>query len=83
MLRRLRDTTWAIVTRTGPVTTNDRTELDSALSTLDDVIRRVADAATRHGTDRNESIAGDLYEVERSLQAGSRRLAALLRRMGS
>jgi hypothetical protein len=68
--------------RTGSVTTSDRAELDSALNTLDDVIRRVAASADRHADGRDESISSDLYEVERSLQAAARRLAVVVRHLG-
>jgi hypothetical protein len=68
--------TWG---RTGVVTIRDRAELDSALNTLDDVIRRVADAAERHAADNDETVTADLYEVERSLRAASRRLAVVVR----
>jgi hypothetical protein len=64
------------------MTTNDRAELDSALNTLEDVARRVAAAAERHARDDNESVTADLYEVERSLHAASRRLAVVVRQLG-
>jgi ribonuclease HI len=64
------------------MTTNDRAELDSALNTLEDVARRVAEAAQRHADDDNESVTHDLYEVERALNAATRRLAVVVRSLG-
>lgn len=64
------------------VTTTDRVELDSALSTVDDLIARVTAVAERHRADADESVTLDLYEVERALQAASRRLAVVVRRLG-
>jgi cell pole-organizing protein PopZ len=64
------------------VTISDRAELDSALNTIDDVIARVTAAAERHAADSDESVTQDLYEVERALQAASRRLAVVVRRLG-
>ena len=66
----------------GAVTSTDRAELDSALSTIDDLIARVASVAERHTADADESVTLDLYEVERALQAASRRLAVVVRRLG-
>ena len=66
----------------GAVTSTDRTELDSALSTIEDLIARVASVAERHTADADESVTLDLYEVERALQAASRRLAVVVRRLG-
>ena len=49
---------------------------------LDELTSRVTAIADRHaGSRKDESIARDLYDVERSLQAAARRLAALLRRL--
>jgi hypothetical protein len=64
------------------VTISDRAELDSALNTIQDVIGRVTSAADRHARDSDESVASDLYEVERALQAASRRLAVVVRKLG-
>jgi hypothetical protein len=64
------------------MTTNDRAELDSALNTLEDVARRVAQAAQRHADDDNESVTFDLYEVERALNLATRRLAVVFRNLG-
>ena len=66
------------------MTSNDRAELDSALNTLEDVIGRVSGAAERHAGEaagEGESVAVDLFEVERSLRAASRRLAVVVRRL--
>ena len=66
----------------GAVTSSDRAELDSALSTLNDVMARVSAAADRHARDADESVTSDLYEVERALQAAARRLAVVVRHLG-
>lgn len=63
------------------MTISDRADLDSALNIIEDVIARIADAAQRHATDPEGSVAVDLYEVERSLQAASRRLAVVVRHL--
>jgi hypothetical protein len=68
--------TWG---RTGLVTESDRAELDSALSTIEDVTARVVAAAARHASDDHGSITTDLYEVERALQAAARRLSVVVR----
>jgi hypothetical protein len=65
------------------VTISDRADLDSALNTIEDVIARVSDAAQRHAADPGGSVTVDLYEVERALQAASRRLAVVVRQLNS
>ena len=55
-------------------------QLTSTASSLDDLIRRVTEAADALAGDR-EDLATDLYEVERSLRTGARRLATVLRRL--
>ena len=55
-------------------------QLASTASSLDDLITRVVGAADDLAGDR-EDLAADLYEVERSLRTGARRLAAVLRRL--
>jgi hypothetical protein len=55
--------------------------LTSTASSLDDLIRRVTAAAEDLSGGRDDDVAADLYEVERSLRTGSRRLAAILRRI--
>jgi hypothetical protein len=58
--------------------TSDRAQLASTATALEDLIERVTAAADALASDR-EDLAADLYEVERSLRAGSRRLATVLR----
>jgi hypothetical protein len=60
--------------------TVDRAQLASTASSLDDLIRQVTGAADGLA-DTKEDLASDLYEVERSLRTGARRLAAVLRRL--
>jgi hypothetical protein len=60
--------------------TADRAQLASTASTLDELIRRVTAVADDLATER-EDLATDLYEVERSLRTGSRRLAGVLRQL--
>ncbi len=64
---------------TGPVSPH-HAQLSSTASSLDDLIKRVVGAADDLAADR-EDLAGDLYEVERSLRTGARRLATVLRRL--
>ncbi|MEY2467487.1 MAG: hypothetical protein QOF21_185 [Actinomycetota bacterium] len=53
-------------------------ELSSLTSTLDEVRRRVAALAARHEADGDEDTAIDLYEVERALSTGVRRLTKIV-----
>jgi hypothetical protein len=54
-------------------------ELSSLASALDDIQRRISAVAARYeGTDR-EDLAHGLYEVERNLATGARRLEKILR----
>ncbi|MCB1005059.1 MAG: hypothetical protein KDB35_12830 [Acidimicrobiales bacterium] len=57
----------------------DHAQLSSVASGLDELVRRVAEAADTARDEGRDDQAGDLFEVERSLQAASRRLATLLR----
>ena len=61
---------------------SDFPELDSSATTIEDLVQRISTLAEKHQQDGDETVAADLYEVERSLRAASRRLGALLRRMG-
>jgi hypothetical protein len=60
-----------------------RAELSSANTTLDDLVGRVASAGERLLASGEESLAHDLFEVERSLRAAQRRLAGVVGRMRS
>jgi hypothetical protein len=55
--------------------------LASTASSLDELIRRVTTAADELAGGQFDDIAQDLYEVERSLRTGGRRLTAVLRRL--
>lgn len=60
---------------------NEAPQLSSISSALDELTARLsAIAETMTGTDR-EDLATALFEVERSLLAGSRRLDTVLRRL--
>lgn len=54
-------------------------ELSSLSTILDDVVSRLVASADRLRADGREGVAGDLYEVERSLLAAKRRLDTTLR----
>ncbi|HVT78270.1 MAG TPA: hypothetical protein VHD87_14640 [Acidimicrobiales bacterium] len=53
-------------------------ELSSITSTLADLARRIESLAAAHEKDGRSDVAVDLYEVERSLNAGVRRLTKLV-----
>ncbi len=53
--------------------------LTSIAATLDDLKSRLAETAAAFAAAGDESRAGDLYEVERSLLQASRRMTRLLR----
>ena len=53
-------------------------ELSSLASSLDDIRKRVAALAEQHDEAGQSDLAVDLYEVERSLVTGVRRLSKLL-----
>jgi hypothetical protein len=59
-----------------------RTQLASTASSLDELIARVTAAADDLSGGLEDDVAADLYEVERSLKTGARRLATVLRRLG-
>ena len=59
----------------------DHAQLSSVATGLDEMIKRVAESAEGMRTSGRDDLAGDLYEVERSLQAASRRLAQLVRQL--
>ncbi len=56
-------------------------ELDSASTTIDELIDRISAAANRFEAGGDEATATDLYDVERSMRAASRRLGAVVRRL--
>jgi hypothetical protein len=61
----------------------DAARLSSVATALDDITARVAETAERLRRSRNDAVAADLDEVERSLRAASRRLASTLRALGT
>jgi hypothetical protein len=58
-----------------------RALLSSASSSLEELVARVTESADDLRAGGEEALAHDLYEVERSLRAAQRRLAAVVRRM--
>ncbi|CAN5590063.1 hypothetical protein BH20ACT2_BH20ACT2_24500 [soil metagenome] len=55
-------------------------ELSALATALDELTARVAAGAEQAQRDNAEELAGNLYEVERSLRSAGRRLGAVLRR---
>lgn len=60
---------------------NQRAQLDSAATTIEELIARIGAAAAHHEERGDEAAASDLYDVERSLRAAHRRLATVVRRL--
>lgn len=60
---------------------NRRAALSSASTTLDDLVTRVTDVADEVQAAGDESLAHDLYEVERALRSAHRRLSDVVRRL--
>jgi hypothetical protein len=56
--------------------------LSSASTTLADLTDRIESLAETLRARREEAIASDLFEVERTLRVATRRLESVLRRMG-
>ena len=56
-------------------------ELSSLASAMDDIERRIGALAARYEGTPREDLANSLYEVERSLATGSRRLEKILREL--
>ncbi|MGQ0616377.1 MAG: hypothetical protein ACT4PW_05220 [Acidimicrobiia bacterium] len=61
---------------------SDHATLAAVTSSLGELTARVTQVADRHVGTASEDIAVDLYEVERSLRAATRRLSRLVDRMG-
>lgn len=55
--------------------------LSSAVTTLDDLVTRITGVAETMHRAGDESLAADLFEVERSLRMAQRRLSAASRRL--
>jgi hypothetical protein len=58
----------------------DSAHLSSLSSSLDELTQRITTLADGYKDSPREDVAADLYEVERHLQAASRRLRSLVRR---
>lgn len=61
--------------------TNQRALLDSAATTIDELVARIGTAAEHHEDEGEVDAANDLYDVERSLRAAHRRLLMVVRRL--
>ena len=59
----------------------DVAQLSSLSTALDDLTQRIAAMADDLQGAPREDVAADLYDVERNLQAGARRLQTLLKRL--
>ncbi|MFN0089851.1 MAG: hypothetical protein ACKVWR_06195 [Acidimicrobiales bacterium] len=58
----------------------DEAQLSSVSASLDELARRVSGVADGYaGDESTESLAGELYEVERALRSAIRRLDRLVR----
>ena len=58
-----------------------RASLASTASSLDELTTRLTAVADELAGGPADDVAADLYEVERSLRTGARRLGAVLRRL--
>ncbi|MHB1508607.1 MAG: hypothetical protein ACYCST_10265 [Acidimicrobiales bacterium] len=56
----------------------DLAELSSIASSLDTITRRVAAIAERATSDGDETVAGELFSVERALRGATRRMERLM-----
>jgi hypothetical protein len=61
---------------------NERAQLSSATTTLEELLDRVSSTAEAVLAAGDESLASDLFEVERSLRTAHRRLVSATRRAG-
>ncbi len=60
---------------------DQRAVLSSAVTTLDDLVARITGVAETMHRAGDESLAADLFEVERSLRMAHRRLSVVNRRL--
>lgn len=67
-------------TRGGP-DGSDAAVLSSIATALEELTGRVTAVAEHYATSPDESVASDLYDVERALRAANRRLAKLRDRL--
>lgn len=61
-----------------PEPSHDTAELSSIASVLEDLQTRVVEVADRWRQREREDVAGDLYDVERSLRSAQRRIRRAL-----
>lgn len=61
--------------------TDPRPGLSSMSSTLEELTRRISTLADELSSKGDDATATELFEIERSLRTGSRRLARLLGRL--
>lgn len=61
-----------------PEPSHDAAELSSIASVLEDLQTRVVEVADRWRHREREDVAGDLYDVERSLRSAQRRIRRAL-----
>ena len=59
----------------------DVAQLSSLSTALEELTRRITSLADGYQASPREDVASDLYDVERNLQAASRRLKALLAKL--
>ena len=64
------------------MTENHAAELSSLATALDELTTRVTAIAERFSGTTRDDVATDLFEVERSLQGASRRLAKAVESLG-
>lgn len=60
---------------------DQRAVLSSAVTTLDELVARITGVAETMHQAGDESLAADLFEVERSLRMAHRRLSTVTRRL--
>jgi hypothetical protein len=60
---------------------NRRAVLSSASTTLEELVARMAEAGEEANAEGDESLAHDLFEVERTLRMAHRRLDGVNRRL--
>ena len=58
-------------------------QLASTATTVEELTTRISRAADAFAEDGDETTAGELYDVERSLAAASRRLSTVVRRLNA
>ena len=60
---------------------SDRAELDSATTMIDELVVRISTIANQREAAGDAVTATDLYDVERSLVAASRKLTSVVRNL--